>query len=169
MIQNEHSEKVMSGVTKELIALAQKRGYLFVPGFEQEIIFSFKSTQKKCGAPAILLIEHDRHLEITGLLNNAALSEASKIQIAVHFVFAMSPFSLALVNDRRMIASHLTFDAGFQLVEWLVWYLKNPANLIQGEHSERHHDRIEVAKRADGSLRFIQGAAFFGRQQKKAA
>jgi hypothetical protein len=154
---------------KDLIRVAKHQGFLFVNGASQHLIFSYKTEMMKIGKPAICLVRHERHTEIAVLLHGSALIESAKIQIAAKLVFAMSPFSTAQVNDRRIICTRLTFDEGFQLAMWFARELINPANVVTGEFSEHHHDRIEVMKRGDGSLRILRGALYFCRAQRQAA
>jgi hypothetical protein len=150
------------------IEQARERGFLYAHAYDQEAIFIYRHHQKQLGLPAIVLAESERHVEISAMLSKGvALTEWAKIQIAVQFVYSMSPFGLTLCNDRRMVVTRLTFDAGIQLAQWLSGYLSDSANLLPGER-ERHHERIEVAKRADGSLRIVQGATYF-REQRRAA
>lgn len=162
-------EKTMDIFTQDSIEQAKALGYLTCTGAEQALIFSFKAEMKKLGAPAVVLIEHPRHLEITAMLNNSALIERAKVHVSARCILAMSPFCLMLCNDRRLIVTMLTYSEGDYLVRWLVDQLNNPANLKIGEFSERNHDRIEARKRGDGSLVVNAGAAYIPAQMRIAA
>lgn len=159
----------MTEYTRDMMQQASRQGFLYVPSAAQLTIFQYKTEQQRRRLPAIVLTEDERHTEIAVLLTHSALTQSGKVKIAERFIVAMSPFSFCLVNDRRMICSRLTFSAGFDLARWLCLQLGSPPNLVQGRHSERHHDRIEARKRGDGSLVVNAGAAYIPAQMRIAA
>ena len=160
---------MMEQSENELLQKAETRGYLATFGDDQQLFFTYKMRQREQNRPAICLAINDRHVELSVYLNGCALTETAKMLIGYQLAFVQSPFSTALINNKRIVVTRLTFDAGYQLVVWLASELNKPEILIPGERKERHHARIEVRKRWDGSLWFAAGLAYFGRDRRQTA